>query len=82
MYINSVWEPVDLPNREKPIGCKWVYKSKIWVDRKVETLKVRLVAKGYTQRKGINCEETFLSVVMLKFIKVLLSIVAHFDNEV
>ena len=48
MYSNSVWELVDLPDGVKPIGCKWIYKRKRGVDRKVETFKVRLVAKGYT----------------------------------
>ena len=31
----------------KPIGCKWVYKMKREKGGKVETFKVRLVAKGY-----------------------------------
>ena len=52
MYSNSVWELVDLPDGVKPIGCKWIYKRKRGVDRKVETFKVRLVAKGYTQKGG------------------------------
>ncbi|KAA0036109.1 gag/pol protein [Cucumis melo var. makuwa] len=28
MYFNSVWKLVDLPERVKPIGCKWNYKRK------------------------------------------------------
>ncbi|EXB30863.1 Retrovirus-related Pol polyprotein from transposon TNT 1-94 [Morus notabilis] len=28
MYSNSVWQLVDLPEGVKPIGCKWIYKSK------------------------------------------------------
>ena len=48
MYFNQVWLLVDPPDGVKPIGCKWVYKRKRGVDRKVETFKARLVAKGYT----------------------------------
>ena len=48
MYSNQVWDLVKAPNDIKPIGCKWVYKRKRGVDGKIETFKVRLVAKRYT----------------------------------
>ena len=48
MYSNQVWSLVDPSDGVKPIGCKWVYKMKRGIDRKVETFKARLVAKGYT----------------------------------
>ena len=44
--------------------------------------KARLIAKGYTQKEGIDYEETFLSVVMLKSIRILLSKSAHLDYEI
>ncbi|KAL2462265.1 cysteine-rich RLK (RECEPTOR-like protein kinase) 8 [Abeliophyllum distichum] len=73
---------VDAPKGIKPIGCKWVYKRKRGVDGKVETFKARLVAKGFTQRECIDYEETFSPVAMLKSIRTLLSIAAHYDYEV
>ena len=82
MYSNQVGELVDLPEWVKPIGCKWIYKRKIWADGRVETFKARLVAKGYTQKEGIDYEETFFSVAMLKSIRILLSIAAHLDYEI
>jgi hypothetical protein len=48
----------------------------------VETYKARLEVKGYTQKVGIDYEETFLPVAMLKSIRILLSIVAHYDYEI
>ena len=59
MYFNSVWELVDLPEGVKPIGCKWIYKRKRDSAGKVQTFKARLLANGYTQREGIDYEETF-----------------------
>ena len=48
MYVNKFWKLLDLPERIKPIGCKWIYKKKMGSDGNVETFKARLVAKGYT----------------------------------
>ena len=51
-------------------------------DREVKTYKARLVAKWYTQREGIDYEETFFPVAMLKSIRILLSIAACLDYEI
>ena len=48
----------------------------------METYKARLVAKGYNQKVGIDYEETFSLVAMLKSIRILLSIAAHYDYEI
>ena len=40
------------------------------------------MAKRYTQKEGIDYEETFSPVSMLKSIRILLSIAAHYDYEI
>ena len=82
MYSNQVWDLVMASNGIKPVGCKWVYKRKRGINGNVETFKVRLVAKGYTQKKGIDYEETFSPVAMLKSIRILLSIATYYDYEI
>ncbi|KAH9725543.1 Integrase catalytic domain-containing protein [Citrus sinensis] len=82
MYSNKVWELIDAPNGVKLVGCKWIYKRKRRVDGKVETFKVRLVAKGFTQKEGIDYEETFFLVAMLKSIRIMLSIVVVLDYKI
>ncbi|KAA0047485.1 gag/pol protein [Cucumis melo var. makuwa] len=82
MYFNSVWDLVDQPDEVKPIGYKWIYKRKRDADGKVQTFKVRLVANGYTQVEGVDYEETFSPIAMLKSIRILLSIAAYYDNEI
>ena len=52
------------------------------VNRKVETFKAKLVAKVYTEKKGVDYEETFSPITMLKSIRILLSIVVYLDYEI
>ncbi|XP_020260007.1 uncharacterized protein LOC109836507 [Asparagus officinalis] len=82
IYYSKVWTLVDLPIGVKPIGCKWISKRKYGVDEYVETYKARLVAKCYTQTEGIDYEKTFSPVVMLKSIRILLAIAAHYEYEI
>ncbi|KAM1376156.1 hypothetical protein ACFX2F_037926 [Malus domestica] len=82
MYQNQVWTLVDPPEGIVHVGNKWVFKRKIGVDGNVETYKARLVAKGYRQREGIDYEETFSPVAMIKSIRILLAIAAYHDYEI
>ena len=82
MYVNQVWSLVDAPEGVNPIGCKWVYKKKFGADGQVETYKARLVAKGFRQKQGIDYEETFSPVAMLKSIRIMLAIAAYHDYEI
>ena len=52
MKDNDVWDLVPLPKGVKPIGCKWIFKTKRDSKGDVERYKMRLVAKGFTQRKS------------------------------
>ncbi|KAL0445269.1 UNVERIFIED_CONTAM: hypothetical protein Slati_2249600 [Sesamum latifolium] len=44
--------------------------------------QTRLVAKGYTQRPGVDFEETYSPVAMAKSIRILLAIAAWYDYEI
>jgi hypothetical protein len=50
LHKNQTWDLVELSERKRAIGCKWVFKKKEAVSEKWgEKLKARLVAKGYSQ---------------------------------
>ena len=40
------------------------------------------MAKGYTQKEGIDYEETFSPIAMLKSIRILLVVVVSLDYEI
>ena len=82
MYENQVWTLVDPPEGVKPIGCRWVFKKKRDMDGNVQTYKARLVAKGFKQIHGIDYDETFSPVAMVKSIRILLAIAAFHDYEI
>ena len=48
----------------------------------VQTYKARLVAKGFKQIHGIDYDETFSPVAMVKSIRILLAITAYHDYEI
>ena len=52
------------------------------MDGNVHTYKARLVAKGFKQTHGIDYDETFSPVAMLKSIRILLAIAAYYDYEI
>ena len=81
MSDNDVWELVDLPKGYKPIGCKWVFKTKRNNKGNVEKYKARLVAKVYAQREGIDFTETFSPVSTKDSFRLIMALVAHFNLE-
>ena len=82
MYSNQVWTLVDPHEGIKPIGCKWIFKKKTNMEGNVITYKARLVAKGYCKKQRIAYDKTFSPVAMLKSIRILLAIAAHYDYEI
>ncbi|KAK8597150.1 hypothetical protein V6N12_065626 [Hibiscus sabdariffa] len=82
MSENQVWTLIEPPEGIKPIGCKWVFKKKTDMDGNVQTYKGRLVAKDFRQIHGVDYDETFSPVAMLKSIRILLAIAAFHDYEI
>ena len=65
-----------LPAHAKKIGVKWIYKMKLNEEGKVDKYKARLIAKGYTQTKGIDYNEMFALVARWATIQIILAIAA------
>uniref|UniRef100_A0A2N9JAE7 CCHC-type domain-containing protein n=1 Tax=Fagus sylvatica TaxID=28930 RepID=A0A2N9JAE7_FAGSY len=71
---NNTWVLVDLPPGSNTIGCKWVFKRKYRTGGTIQTFKVRLVAKGFRQREGIDYFDTYAPVARITSIRVLIAL--------
>ena len=75
---NNTWELVELPKGKNVVNNKWVYKTKFKLDGSIEKHKARIVAKGYSQKEGIDYTETFSPVARISTVRVIIALAAHF----
>ncbi|XP_076956093.1 uncharacterized protein LOC143631129 [Bidens hawaiensis] len=74
LYGNNTWELVGLPKDRKAIGCKRMYKIKYKSNGEIDRYKARLVAKCYSQREGVDFDETFSPVVKMISVRCVISL--------
>ena len=66
MYENKVWTLVDLPDDRQAIENNWIFKRKTDDDGSVTIYKAQIVAKCFRQVQGVDYDEIFSLVPMLK----------------
>jgi hypothetical protein len=75
---NNTWTKCPKPSGQKVIGCKWVFKIKRDQDGRPVRYKARLTAKGYSQTRGIDFDETFAPTVRFTTIRLFFALCASF----
>jgi len=71
---NSTWELVPRPSRANIVTGKWIFKHKFQADGSLEQYKARWVLRGFSQRPGVDFDETFSPVVKPATIRTVLSL--------
>ena len=79
--LAGTWQIVELPRGKKAVKCRWVFTVKENADGTIERFKARIVAKGFTQRPGIDFNETFAPVARFSSIRAILHLAACQDWE-
>lgn len=80
---NEAWEVVERPAQATVVKCKWVFKKKIDNCEKVEKVRyrARLVAKGFTQKAGIDYKETFSPVLRYSTLRLLFALSVKYNLD-
>ena len=79
---NKTWELVKLPEGRRAIGCKCVFRVKYDSNGQVERFKGRLVAQGYSQKYGIDYDETLSPVARFSSICTLLAFAVEMGMQI
>ena len=75
------WLLTDLPDGRKALRGRWVYKLKIDVNNRISRFKARWVARGFTQRYGVDFWETYSPTARPATVRVFFAITAAFDYD-
>ena len=74
LEANGTWTRVARPMRQPLVSAKWVFQIKRRPDGAIDRFKARLVARGFTQRPGIDFNETYAPTVNAASLRLLLAI--------
>ncbi|PHU11897.1 hypothetical protein BC332_18827 [Capsicum chinense] len=79
---NYMWELVDLPPGNKPLGSKWIFQRKMKADGTIDKYKARLVVKGFKHKEGLDYFDTYSPLTRITSIQMLIALVAVYDLEI
>jgi hypothetical protein len=71
---NNIWDLVPRLSGANVITGKWVFRHKLHGDGTLERYKARWVARGFSQRPGVDYDETFSPVVKPTTIRTVLTL--------
>jgi hypothetical protein len=71
---NNVWEVVPRPEGKSMVTSNWIYKIKHAVDGSIDKYKARFMARGFSQKEGEDCDETFALVARYTYIRSIISL--------
>jgi len=79
---NGTWDLVLDSTAKNVIRNKWIYKINYNLEGEIKKYKSRLVAKGVTQKYGVDYEEKFSLVGNMAMVRLIHSLLASQDWKV
>jgi hypothetical protein len=73
---NNVWEVAPKLENKYVVYSKWIFKIKHVADRSIEKYKEIFVARRFSQKEGIDYEETFSLVARYTSIRTIMALAA------
>jgi histone deacetylase 1/2 len=74
LLANDTWSLVPRPPGVNVVTGKWIYRHKLLADGSLDRYKARWVLRGFTQRPGVDYDETFSPIVKPATVRVVLSL--------
>ena len=74
LLANQTWDLVPRPPGSNVVTGKWIWTHKRRADGSLERYKARWVLRGFTQRPGVDYDETFSPVVKPATVRTVLSL--------
>lgn len=75
----GTWRYVRRPEDQAVVSTKWVFNIKYTADGRIDRFKARLVARGFSQREGLDYEDTFAPVIRLESLRILFALAATYN---
>lgn len=79
LLANRTWDLVPRPPGVNVVTGKWISRHKFQADGSLDRYKARWVLRGFTQRPGIDFDETFSPVVKPATVRTVLSLAVSKD---
>jgi hypothetical protein len=73
---NEVWEIVFRSKNKDMVSSRWLFKIKHVANGSIEKYKARFVTRGFSQKEGIDYEETFAPMAIYTSIRTIIALAA------
>ena len=73
---NNTWEVRDMPKNSNRVSTKWIFKIKRDEYGNITKFKARLVARGFTQKEGIDYDQVFAPVAAMATLRTMVAMAA------
>ena len=81
LELNNIWRVEVPPKDANIVTSKWVLSVKYNLDRSINKYKARIVARGFSQVKGINYNEIFAPIVKMDTLRTILGLIIVHNLE-